>query len=1002
MLNPTQAAFCIDSSRPSINLPLRINQTNPILIELLRIDLDTNANETITISSKDAKKLKRQADKGHGKSDASTPRTLKIAVSKTGLYRLHRVVDESNLEVQRRLSDTLVVRCPSASVKAVSEHKCMGQLSDFNFQVDATPPLKIRYSKKINSEPSSHVFLTIHPENLDSPLSRQRTSGALVKLDLGQSADVSWARTQHIEVPINETLGTSGLWEYTVDEVHDACGNIASYSKQPGSAAQRPTKSGPLDQTFIVHEPPTASLRACSLESPLRVAKGKSKTLEIGVLSDHREGPIGHHVVYSFVPPPGLPAEEDNALVRQEDIFLKPLDRGPVISNPGVYTLRSIYTDHCVGEIWEPSSCLVVNPPEPDLAITSETIPDKCAGNSIGLLVDLDLIGTPPFEITYNIRREGGNLQSKVTKIKQMRTQLELRPPDAGHYTYEFIDITDSIYGSRSLRHKNLKLEQDVRPPASAHVVGWLPDRPLICLEESVQFDVYLGGEAPWTLEYDLLHGKKRQKYKIEGINTVLYQINTEPLIEGGEYLLSLTSVADNTGCKMLLDQDTRVDVRHHRPEAAFGSLYGKKAVRVLEGKKVKLPLKLTGDPPWMVAYRRQQESNADIHKLRFFNPNGEIEVNKPGVYEIVSVSDGDCPGTVDSSANQFEVSWIERPTLQIANSPDIARVGGKLIKKAVCAGDQDSMDLFFTGNPPYQVKYEVHVKPQRGSASVSRKEETAGLNTASIRMETLYPGVVEYKFTELGDQLYEHNRRKYSPLSVFQTVHSQPSATFNNVGKTYSYCREEETGDEVIPITLVGTPPFSVEISIRHHATTKPEIISIPNIETRTYPFQIPHRLLALGSHAVTIRKVQDANGCQRVTEYDGSSVQVNVVDIPSISPLEASTDYCVGDRISFTLSGTPPFNVFYVFDGVERKAAASTTNFRRIAEKPGLFTITGVSDKVSTDSCKARLSINKLIHALPSVRISKGRTAEVDIHEGGEADLLFEFGGTAPFEFT
>ncbi|KAK5188085.1 hypothetical protein LTR16_008778, partial [Cryomyces antarcticus] len=65
-----------------------------------------------------------------------------------------------------------------------------------------------------------------------------------------------------------------------------------------------------------------------------------------------------------------------------------------------------------------------------------------------------------------------------------------------------------------------------------------------------------------------------------------------------------------------------------------------------------------------------------------------------------------------------------------------------------------------------------------------------------------------------------------------------------------------------------------------------------------------------------------------------------------------------------------------------------------------PGVFTITAVKDSAS--ECKAYTSIEKLIHEMPSVRVSKGREEYVDIHEGGEAEILFEFGGTPPFEFT
>ena len=189
--------------------------------------------------------------------------------------------------------------------------------------------------------------------------------------------------------------------------------------------------------------------------------------------------------------------------------------------------------------------------------------------------------------------------------------------------------------------------------------------------------------------------------------------------------------------------------------------------------------------------------------------------------------------------------------------------------------------------------------------------------------------------------------------------------------------------------------------MEIKHHSATKPELVNVPHIEAKQYNFHIPHRVLALGTHAVTVRKVTDSRGCQRRLDFDAPHVQVSVADVPTISPLEAHMDYCVGDRISYTLSGMPPFNVFYTFQGQDRKASVQTTNFRRLAEKPGEFRITGISDQRSTDACKARVDITKLIHEMPSVRVSKGRTATAEIHEGSEAEILFEFGGTPPFEF-
>lgn len=219
-------------------------------------------------------------------------------------------------------------------------------------------------------------------------------------------------------------------------------------------------------------------------------------------------------------------------------------------------------------------------------------------------------------------------------------------------------------------------------------------------------------------------------------------------------------------------------------------------------------------------------------------------------------------------------------------------------------------------------------------------------------------------------------------------------------LGQSYKYCKEELAGDEIIPIKLEGKPPFSLEVDIKHQSNSKPETVKIANIESNHYDFRIPHRVLSLGIHQVSVRKVRDANGCQQKTEYGAPHVQVQVYDVPTISALDSRQDYCVGERISYSLAGTAPFEIFYIFDGVQRKAKSPGTNFRRVAEKPGTFKITAVSDKAS--ECKASTDITKIIHEMPSVKISKGKQLEVDIHEGGEAEILFEFWGTPPFEFT
>jgi nucleoporin POM152 len=987
-------------------LPILLNQTNPTSIELLRLDLDKDTNETITVSKKELNRLKKQANKVAVKNGKSEARSLELSVQKTGLYRLQRVVDESHLEVQRKTSDTLVVPCPVARVKPVARHKCKGDLSDFNLEVEATTPFKVKYTKAVDDERYSQVVLSIHPENLLSPLVSDENLGKVTAFNPG-NGDISWARTQTVNVPLNESLGASGLWEYIVDEVHDACGNSVDYSsfRRDNPATLDFRKDMYPRQTFVVHERPKIAFNQCDPKNPLMAPKGKPQILPLRLEADSNEiRDDKHRVSYLFTPYTDLYPNQEHAkdAVRKE-VIIGPGNRQMQVKDPGLYTLISLWTSHCAGEVMEPSSCLFLNPPEPDLEITHEDIPDICAGNSIGLLVNLSMTGTPPFRILYHTRQSSSGLTTpKVIDIDRHQARLELKPADAGNYTYEFMHISDSVYTTpRSLETKKLILEQAVKPPPYA-VFFELRSVKTACMEQSLSIEVLLRGEAPWILEYEIVYKGRRQKFTEDNIDDPFHLVTTEKLMEGGVYSLLLTSVTDRSGCKVLLEDEMRIEVGLQKPKVAFGQIDGRRSISALIGKKISLPLRLQGEPPWTVSYRNRALENGTELSTYHFKNNDQIEIDQEGTFELVSVHDKSCLGSVDMHANQFIVQWIAKPAISIAQTSITKKDDGTYVKRDVCEGDEDITDISFSGSAPFTVEYNQYFKSDLGTHSKRSQQFTSGLDSASFKMETAKAGLYEYEFSRLGDNSYSQASRGPIDLRIQQRVQSQPSARFTNIGKTYRYCKGEGTGDEVLPIALTGLAPFHVEIDIRHHSTTKPERIRIPHIETNQYNFHIPHKYLALGTHAVTIRKVRDSHGCAQEMDFDAPHVQVSVADLPTISPLEAYTDFCVGNRISFSLSGTPPFNIFYKFQGFERKATVSTTTFRRIAEKPGVFEIIGISDQRSTDACMARTSITKTIHEMPSVKISKGRTVTVDIHEGGEAEILFEFGGTPPFEFT
>jgi nucleoporin POM152 len=933
--------------------------------------------------------MMRQADK---KYESPGYRDLQFSIKKPGIYRLHRVLDESKLEVQTRTSDTFVASCPRAILKTTHTDKCKSDLSDITLEVEGIPPLKIKYSRQVNGRDGGFSFQNIHPENLRSPLLNRKPAGILVG---SNTQDLHWAQNQKLQIPLNESLNTGGEWVYVIEEVHDACGNIANYSSHDESERIL-SKSSLQWHQFSVHERPRLSFTGCNAQNFLEVAKGDSTEFPVKFHPTGRnyDGDTPFQITYSYSD--SDISEEPNSLSQVRQLQLKNVDIRPRIKEPGWYSLSTVSSRFCQGEILEPSSCFLHNPPEPELSIRFEKLFDKCANNSVGLLVDLDLVGSPPFRLRYSVESDKGTTTHSKA-VDGLRGQLDFTPSEAGHYRYRFLDIADGVYGSRSLKDKVPILEQDVKPPASAQILGSQKLRNA-CYGEPVSVDVSFAGESPWTLQYELVHNGRKTKHELTS-DVDMSVILTEPFSSGGEHVLSLTSVTDRSNCRRLLKDALIIEVRSKKPHAAFGSLEEKRSVFALEDAAVQLPLRLSGQPPWTVKYRNIDLSTSGLTEKKLWDENAAITVSQKGRYELVDVDDATCPGTVDRSANFFQVSWIPRPTISISDGSGVVEAG-TIQKPGICEDEDDILELKLSGNPPFDIEYEQHLRNDHGS-SVKINNVKSASNTVALAMDSSKAGKYVYKITRLSDSLYDHDAMRDQFPTISQTVYSLPSARFESPGHIYAFCKEDSNGDELIPIILEGEPPFSIDISIKHHSSSKPEIVNVYPIESRRHKLPIPRRHLELGQHVVSIHRVKDSRRCQRVIERDASSVRVAVSDVPTIIPLESQTDYCVGERISFSLSGRAPFEIFYAFEGTQRRAVSQTTSFRRIAEKPGEFTITAVSDGAS-GKCKAHKNITKIIHEMPSVKISKGRESIVDIHEGGEAEIHFEFWGTPPFEFT
>ncbi|KAK3313914.1 hypothetical protein B0H66DRAFT_483061 [Apodospora peruviana] len=999
VLNPEVLPFCLGGENKLAQIPIFFNETVPAEVELIRTDLESNQHEVIKLTRSQLREIERQA-KRLAHEGANTVVQFLYPAKKPGAYRLGKVLDEYKLEVQRKTPLTFVVPCPRASVGSpVSSDRCVGDLSDLSLQVEGTPPLKIVYSRTINGKDKSFHFQSLQPEEFSSPLLSSTRSTILTD---PKEEDISWARSQQVPLGLNESMKDSGDWQYSVDEVHDAFGNIVKYASSVEDPEGRP-KPKHLVQNLVVKERPRVHLEGCDIRHPLKVAKGGSKRLPIiysisGKVPDN----TAHTLSWVFSPIDTLTENGDHGdVVSTHNYKAKNARDRPEITAPGLYTLKSVTSGSCEGEVQEPSSCLLLNPLEPKLTLRTEEIPDTCAGNSIGLRVDLDLIGTPPFVVRSDVYSNGQRRSERVD-VNGLRYQMDLIPRVAGHHKYVFTHISDDIYKGQKLAGDEYTLEQDVKPAAAA-IIQHSTGKTDACLGDEMAVDILLLGDPPFNLEWEVIHDGKRKQQKAKDIQGSTYQIKTNALTQGGEYTLALTSVQDKRGCRNFLREELKISVRRQSPRGAFGHIKNKRTVKDVEGSTVKLPLRLTGEGPWKVSYVNHQDTSSDKLKVMqktVKNDNGFLDVQARGVYEITDIWDNQCHGVADPKASTFEVDWYPRPELSMVLAHGVREVADQYIVDDVCEGDASGFEVDLKGTPPYHVDYEIRHKNVQGSESLSRKDFDAALGKASIQMDTARAGLYTYKFSSPADFFYNNNDRQSKLLIVKQTVNRKPAVSFVKPGQTFKYCKSDQSREDKISITLTGIPPFSLEVEIKHQSSPVPEIYRSPIINSNSYEIEIPKHQLRLGTQHVRIRSVKDGSGCRSVTDIGGPSVQVHLYDAPTIYPLETRTDYCVGERISYTLSGTPPFEVWYTFDGVERKAKSPTTNFRRIAESPGEFTITTISDKAS--ECRAPVNIAKHIHPMPSVRISKGKNVQVDIHEGGEVEILFEFWGTPPFEFT
>jgi nucleoporin POM152 len=121
--------------------------------------------------------------------------------------------------------------------------------------------------------------------------------------------------------------------------------------------------------------------------------------------------------------------------------------------------------------------------------------------------------------------------------------------------------------------------------------------------------------------------------------------------------------------------------------------------VTILEENTATLPLRLTGDGPWKVKFRRA-ENPERVFTAALTTPNDHLSVKEKGLYELLSVTDSQCPGSAIPDESTYEVEWVPRPTVQLASTTPatLDPYTGSYSLPPVCESLDDHVDLELSG----------------------------------------------------------------------------------------------------------------------------------------------------------------------------------------------------------------------------------------------------------------------------------------------------------------
>lgn len=1031
-LNPFgYSSFCLEAtSSPQstfplvIRLPIEFNTTNDVGFMQLQYTSPENAVLLLNYTAHDIQKLQRRDYSHLAKYPAYAPGDqvfyIEVEVAKPGSYKIHRVVDTDGLVIRPYKSDFTVGHCPTAKFvypgveEVYTGYKCFSGHNDADWNLPLITsfgvyPINVELATYHEGKRLSAFNATI-TSDLDSP-----EKGLL------------WLRSSHITRNVLEQqllrnpslfkVNQPGKYDFRIVSVSDKSELRRAYN--PASHDKE------VDFVLDLKKSPEIILSDTQPNSPLLINHLKRLHLHS---KDKVTFPLTLTVLFK--------SERGDALSSTNYTFnnWEEYQRGLHVSEPGTYSLRSGQDRYCPCTVKESAQVAVMRPEPPTVKITGEPIKDKCVG-TVGFEFDIKFDGQAPFEVQYEVFKNVSGVLKPVLNERGMKQhqrssnsptyKFQYKPLQEGSYVLVFKSIKDAYY-----KHPVSIPEADntfstffrQRSRYTFHKGGEGTRREIdVCKGNKAKIPVYLEGNFPFSFQYkivDIKSGKVQESRQIKDYFENSYQIESFEFQSGGQFKIVLENVIDHLGCPAETNQAELVQI-NARKEVPLIGFKKSETYKIIEGSSVKIPFDLVSSiglsSQDKITYSVTDIRDPNISKQYVLTGASEFRVKKEGIYRLELYESKGCPGVVDNKLAAVTVLYYPKPSLTVVPNENQISVKSneQIVLNSICQETSDGLKLTLEGKKPFTVLYNIKYpsgKLQSSHISIDNNEVTLPLLSKQ-------KGTYEYSFPAIYDSLYTKEKMvsgsRINAPAVAYTVRGAPNL---RVEEPYIQICESQVTDDIslrIPVAFDGQFPFTVKGTIKHE-NGKAEKFTLSQIVESHIALDdiakqsLQKQMLLVGEHMIEFEEVTDAFSCNRQKMTENNRVMLSVTKVPTITKLKARNYYCVGDHISYNMSGISPFTVYYNFNGQYRKAEVGH-EFLRLAAKPGQLAIVALQDS-SASLCLVNFTRNEAeykslaldVYDLPSVEISQGDSIIKNLHEGDQTEITFRFTGVAPFEVT